>query len=144
MLAHVGICISMAWKKIQTKKSHRHEASPVYCQGEAMTIWKSLGSDFWSQNSKSMWKPYAVDISYFIRKNFLLLIFQTLFTENWSIYDNFDTDLNLVESIISIYRKRVKINFECDFGPFFVSNLSLFDLKQVWVKIVLNWPIFSK
>ena len=107
----------MPGKKIPGQKSHWSEAIPFLCQGEAMTIWKSLGSDFWSRNLKSMWKLYAVDISYFIRNNFLLLILQTLFIENWPIYDNFDTNLFLVESIISIYRKRLKINFESDIGP---------------------------
>ena len=59
--------------------------------------WKFLGSDFWSRNLKSMWKPYAVGISYFIGKKILLLIFQTLFYENWQIHDNFDQNLFLVE-----------------------------------------------
>ena len=51
-------------------------------------------------------------------KKILLLILQTLFTENWPIYDNFDPNLFLVESIIDIHKNGLKINFELDFEPF--------------------------
>ena len=63
-----------------------------------------------------MWKPYAVDISDLVGKKFLLLIFPTLFTENWPIYDNFDPNLFLVESVLAINKNCSKINFELDFG----------------------------
>ena len=52
-------------------------------------------------------------------KKFLLLNLQTLLTENWPIFDNFDSKLFLVEKMIGIYKKkRLEINFELDFGPF--------------------------
>ena len=84
-------------KKKWAKKSSGYEAIPFHSQGEAITIWRSLGSDFWSQNWKSMWKPHTVSILYFIEKKILLFIFQTLFSEIDPISDNFGIILFLVK-----------------------------------------------
>ena len=46
-----------------------------------------------------MWKSYAVSISYFFEKTFLLLILQTLFTENGPFLHNFIQNLFLAKSL---------------------------------------------
>ena len=62
-----------------------------------------------------MWKTHAVSISYLLGKKFLLLIFQTLFTENCPFFDNFDQNLFLHESRNDFDKNGPKVNPELIF-----------------------------
>ena len=83
-----------------------------------MTIWRSLGSDFLSRNWKSMWKPHAVSILCFMGKIFLLIIFQTLFTENRPFFDNFGPNWLLVLSLVGKIKICAEVNLWLNFDHF--------------------------
>ena len=85
-------------KRIWTKSPMARKLAHFNCQGEAISIWRSLGSDFWPRNWKSMWKSYILSIFY---KNIffgLFMIFGTLFSEKCPLLGNFDQNLFLPES----------------------------------------------
>ena len=56
-------------KRIWAKNPMARKLAHFNCQGEAMSIWTSLGNDFWPGNWKSMGKSYILSIFY--KKNFL-------------------------------------------------------------------------
>ena len=53
------------------------------------SIWNPPNMVKWTQNWKSMWKPYAVDILYLMENLKLLVIFWTLFSEKCPFSDIF-------------------------------------------------------
>ena len=67
------------------------------CHKRARCLWKSLGSLFLAGNWESMWKPHILSIFDFIKIIWLLVIFLTLFSENWPYLDNFDKNLFLLK-----------------------------------------------
>ena len=83
-----------------------------------MTIWRSLGSDFLTRNWKSMWKPYAVSILYFLGKIFLFVIFQTLFTTNQPFFTNFGPNWLLVQSLVGKIKICPEVNLLLNFDHF--------------------------
>ena len=65
-----------------------------------------------------MGKSYIVNIFDFIGKIFLLVIFGTLFSENWPFLDNFDKNLVLVKSAKHFYKNFQKIYSYLNSEPF--------------------------
>ena len=121
------------------QKSHTHEAIPFQLPGGAMFIWRSLGSDILAQNWKSMWKPYTVSILYFIGKKILLVIFQTLFTENCQFFEDFDQNLFLSKLWKGIYKNCPKIYHKWDFRHFSLIPFHYLGKNRFWSKSSKNW-----
>ena len=116
----------------------------IYCFLGVWGIHKSLGSNILGRNWKSMWKPYTGSIFDFLQKNFLLVIFKTLFTANHPFLGNFDGGLFFGQITISYQPKMVKIQFQIDFRKKFVKTLRWFDQNQIWTNFVQKWMICTK
>ena len=120
----------------KTKKLEIHPSKN--CPGPFLWylgVWdtyKSLGSDFCAGNWKFMWKPYTVIILYFIGKNFLLAIFQTLFSENCQFSDNFDENKFLDQMCKCKNKKGPKYDFKLIFWQFLLTPLHLLTKNGIW------------
>ena len=84
-IQHIPTCANIHKKWLRKRKNPKTASwSSLALKMCILGVWaihKSLGSDFWPRNWKSMWKPYAVNIFYFLLKKILLLIFPTLFSK---------------------------------------------------------------
>ena len=82
-----------------------------------------------------MWKPYTVIILYFIKRIFLLPIFQTLFSENCCFLDNFDQNLFLVQKCKDTYKSGAKNDFKLIFCHFLSISLHYWTKNRFWSKL---------
>ena len=55
-------------KEKKSKKLKPVRAWPDFWYLEDQVVWDPLKGHFWARNWKSMWKPYIVNIFYFVRK----------------------------------------------------------------------------
>ena len=78
-------------------------------------------------------------ILYFIGKNVLLVVFQTLFTENCQFFEDFDQNLFLPKLCNGINRNCQKVHHKIDFGHF--SSIPFYNLgkKRFWSKSLKKW-----
>ena len=130
-------------KKIQFRP-RLSALGPIYCFLGVWGIHKSLGSNILGRNWKSMWKPYTGSIFDFLQKNFLLVIFKTLFSANHPFLDKISPNLVLVQSLLSFYNFFSKINLELNFDHFWLITYCDLTKKQALVKIAQKWMICSK
>ena len=86
-----------------------------------------------------MWKPYAVSILYFIGKKCLLVIFQTLFTENCQYFGDFDQNLCLPKSSTGTNKICQKIYHKLDFGHLLLIPFHNLGKKRFWSKSLKKW-----
>ena len=65
-----------------------------------------------------MWKPYAVNVSQFVQKKFLLINFWTFFSEKHQFFGNFDKKLFLLIYLKVIHKKCFKTYSRLSCGQF--------------------------
>ena len=125
------------------QKSHSHEAIPFQLPGEAMSIWRSLGSNILAQNWKSMWKPYTVNILYLMGKKFCYSFFRLCLLKIAN-FSKILTKTCFCPNYEMVLTETVKNLSQIWFGTFFINTISQFGQKKVLVKIFEKMAIFSK